>query len=211
MIRYIKADTIGDKTYLYRGVSNNKYQSNYSQKHHTRFTSRFYAYELFDGIQLFGNVAVYELNPSARIFDYEDCVEQFVEDYDLQEFEFPELFEIYKIHSLSELKEYGGDVTVDYHDLYHARQLVAIAYCEDNLSDQYDGILWYDSIDTPEYQTMIWNSGVVRRLSYQEAKSVLLQMEQIQKDMGITDTLYHKDEFDGKYNYGIAKKNQGNY
>ena len=211
MKRYIRADVLNNKTYLYRGVSNNKYQSNYSKKHPTQFTSRFYAYELFDNIMLFGNIAVYELSPSARIFDYGDSAEEFISDYDLAMVDIPELFDIYKIHSLSELEEYGGTIKFDYHDLYHARQLACISYCENNLSNQYDGITWYECCDTPEDQVMIWNNSVVRRLSYHEAKDVLLAMEQLQRDIGIEDSIYYKDEFDGKYYYNIAKKNQGNY
>lgn len=202
---YIKSDTIDNHTYIYRGQSNNNYQSNYSKKHPTRFNSRFYAYELFDGIQLFGNVAVYELLDSARILDYGDCVEQFIEDYELVDYEVPELFKIYNIRTLSELSEYGGETDSDYHDLYHARQLVAIAYLEDNLSSQYDGIYWYEYSDTPEDQLMIWNNGAIRRLPYDEAKQVLLSMEKIQRELGIEESLYFKDEYFGEYNYRIAR------
>jgi hypothetical protein len=69
----------------------------------------------------------------------------------------------------------------------------------------------YEWADEPNYQPMIWNNSVVRRLSYQEAKDVLLAMEQLHHDLGIEDSIYYKDEFDGKYQYNIAKKNQGNY
>ena len=210
MKRYIRAEIIDDKTYLFRGVSNNKYQSNYSRKANLRFKSRYYAYELFSDIVLFGNVAVYELLPTARIWDYDDSVEQFIEDYSLENYEVPELFQVYKVHTLSELAEYGGDKECDYHDLYHARQIVAMAYLEDEMSSQYDGILWYEWADEPNYQPMIWNNSVVRRLSYREAKEILLSLEQLHTDMGIEDSEYFKD-FDGKYKYNIAKKNQGNY
>ena len=211
MKRYIKAETLNDKTYLFRGVSNNKYQSNYSRKANLRFKSRYYAYELFENIMLFGNIAVYELSPSARLWDYEDSVEEFIDEYNLATYEVPELYQVYKINSLSELQEYGGDKKFDYHDLYHARQIVAMAYLEDNVANQYDGIVWYEWADEPNYQPMIWNNSVVRRLSYQEAKDVLLAMEQVHRDLGIEDSMYYKDEFDGKYYYNIAKKNQGNY
>lgn len=211
MKRYIKAETLNDKTYLFRGVSNNKYQSNYSRKANLRFKSRYYAYELFDGIQGFGNIAVYELLPSAQLWDYEEGVMQFIEDYDLTHYEVPELYQVYKIHTLSELDEFGGDKKFDYHDSYHAWQIVAMAYLEDNMTNQYDGIVWYEWADEPNYQPMIWNNSVVRRLSYQEAKDVLRAMEQVHHDLGIEDSIYYKDEFDGKYYYNIAKKNQGNY
>ena len=211
MKQYIKAEKLNNKTYLFRGVSNNKYQSNYSRKNNLRFTSRYYAYELYDGIQLFGNIAVYELSPSARLWDYEDGVMQFIEDYDLAHYEVPELYQVYKIHTLSELDEFGGDKEFDYHDSYHAWQIVATAYLEDNMSNQYDGIVWYEWADEPNYQPMIWNNSVVKRLSYQEAKEVLLAIEQLHHDLGLEDSPYYKDEFDGKYYYNIAKKNQGNY
>lgn len=211
MKRYIKAETLNDKIYLFRGVSSNKYQSNYSRKSNLRFKSRYYAYELFEGIQGFGNIAVYELEPSAKLWHYEDSVEEFIDEYNLATYEVPELYQVYKINSLSELQEYDGDKKFDYHDLYHARQIVAMAYLEDNMANQYDGIIWYEWADEPNYQPMIWNNSVVRRLSYQEAKEVLLAMEQLHHDLGIEDSMYYKDEFDGKYYYNIAKKNQGNY
>ena len=211
MKRYIRAESLNNKNYLFRGVSNNKYQSNYSRKANLRFKSRYYANELFDNIMLFGNVAVYELLPTARIWDYDDSVEQFIEDYSLENYEVPELYQVYKIRTLTELQEYGGDKKFDYHDLYHSRQLVAMAYLEDNMAGQYDGILWYEWNDEPNYQPMIWNNSVVRRLSYQEAKEVLLGIEQLQRDLGIEDSIYYKDDFDGKHYYNIAKKNQGNY
>ena len=211
MKRYIKAETLNDKTYLFRGVSSNKYQSNYSRKANLRFKSRYYAYELFEGIQGFGNIAVYELDPSAKLWHYEDSVEEFIDEYNLATYEVPELYQVYKINSLSELQDYDGDKKFDYHDLYHARQIVAMAYLEDNMANQYDGIVWYEWADEPNYQPMIWNNSVVRRLSYQEAKEILLAMEQLHRDLGIEDSVYYKDEFDGKYCYNIAKKNQGNY
>lgn len=211
MKKYIRADVLNNKTYLYRGVSNNRYQSNYSRKFNLRFKSRYYAYELFEGIQGFGNIAVYELEPSAKLWNYEDSVEEFIDEYNLATYEVPELYQVYKIKSLSELQEYNGDKKFDYHDLYHARQIVAMAYLEDNMATQYDGIIWYEWADEPNYQPMIWNNSIVRRLSYQEAKNVLLAMEQLQRDIGIEDSIYYKDEFDGKYYYNIAKKNQGNY
>lgn len=211
MKKYIRADALNNKTYLYRGVSNNKYQSNYSRKRKLRFKSRYYAYELFDDIPLYGNIAVYELSPSARIWDYDDSVEEFITDNDLVNYEVPELYQVYKIHALSELQEYGGDKKFDYHDLYHSRQIVAMAYLEDNMANQYDGIIWYEWADEPNYQPMIWNNSVVRRLSYKEAKEVLLAMEQWYNDEGYEGSMYQKDKFDGKYYYNIAKKNQGNY
>lgn len=103
MKRYIKAETLNDKTYLFRGVSNNKYQSNYSRKANLRFKSRYYAYELFENIMLFGNIAVYELSPSAKLWHYEDSVEEFINEYNLATYEVPELYQVYKINSLSEL------------------------------------------------------------------------------------------------------------
>lgn len=204
--RYVRSETLDDKTFLFRGQSNNSYQKNYSKKYPTRFNSRFYAYELYDGIQLFGNIAVYELLPSANIFDYGDSVEEFIDEYQLDTYEVAELYKIYRIHSLSESSEYGGDVSLDYHDLYHSRQLTAIAYLEDNLSSKYDGIGWYEAYDTPEEQVMIWNNDVLRRLNYSEAKQVLAQIENRHNELGITDSLYIKDPESGDYNYRLARR-----
>ena len=155
----IEEEVIDDKQYLFRGESNNDSQKNYSKKKKLRFKSRFYAYEIFDNIWMFGRVSVYELSPSAKIWEYGQDVETFIEEFELEEYEVPELFKVYKIHTLSEIDEYRGDVEFDYHDLYHARQLVTIAYLEDNYSNKYDGINWYESYDTPEEQIMIWNDN----------------------------------------------------
>lgn len=193
-------ELINDKEYLFRGESNNSTQKNYSKKKNLRFKSRFYAYEIFDNIFIFGYVSMFELLPSAKLWDYGDGVEQFIEDFNLESYNVPELFKVYKIHSLSELDEYGGNINFDYHDLYHARQLVAIAYLEDNYKGKYDGIIWYESYDTPETQAMIWNEDVVKKVPYKEARVILNQFEQELNDNGVTDTMYHKDDFgDRKY------------
>lgn len=198
MITLIEQDLDG-KVYLFRGESNNDVQSNYSYKHKTRFTSRFYSYEIYDGIYLFGNVVVYELLPKARLWDYDDEVESFISEYHLEDYPVPELKEIYGIDTLSECSEYGGTVNFDYHDLYHSRQIVAIAYLEDNMSNQYDGIIWYEYMDNPEYSLMIWNNDVVRRLSSIEAKEVVEELEK-----RYPDSLYAKDPEWDSYKYNLA-------
>ena len=193
-------EVIDNKQYLFRGESNNGFQKNYSKKKNLRFKSKFYAYEIFDSIWMFGRVSVYELSPSAKIWEYGQDVETFIEEFELEDYDIPELFKVYKIHTLSEIDEYGGDVKFDYHDLYHARQLVAIAYLENNYSNKYDGINWYESYDTPEEQIMIWNDSVVRKVPYKEAKELLARYAKWLEDNGVNDTMYHPDEFgDPKY------------
>ena len=135
---HIREEFLNGVDYLFRGESNNNYQQNYSKKVKLPFTSRFYAYEIFEGIPLFGNVAVYELSNSANMWNYDDSVESFIEEFDLLSYAVPELYKVYKITTLSELKEYGGTITFDYHDFYHAHQLVAIAYLENNYKTKYD-------------------------------------------------------------------------
>lgn len=197
---FLKEETINNKEYLFRGESNNVFQRNYSKKKKLRFNSRYYAYEIFDNIWMFGGVSVYELSPNAKIWEYDDEVESFIEEFGLEDYEVPELFKVYKIHTLSELEEYGGNKSFDYHDLYHARQLVSIAYLEDNYSNKYDGIKWYESYDTPEDQIMIWNNSVIKKVPYKEAKDLLAQFSKELDDLGITGTMYQNDDFgDPKY------------
>lgn len=211
MIKQLNEEYIEGKTYLFRGESDNRDQSNYSRKANLRFNSRFFSYEIYDGIYMFGNVAVYELLPSARIWQYEEEIEDFINEYDLADYEVPELSKAYRsstepMTKLSDCTEYGGDIELDYHDLYHAQQIVAMAYLEDEMSGQYDGIVWYQSSDTPEYQLMIWNKNAVRKLSYKEAKAVCKYMEE-----KYPDSAYAKDpdwaeiDSDLAYNYILKK------
>jgi len=39
------------------------------------FTSRYYSYEIFDGIYAFGDVVCYELLDDSKLFDYNDSTE----------------------------------------------------------------------------------------------------------------------------------------
>ena len=192
-------------TYLFRGESNNKYQSNYSKKVKLPFKSRFFSYEVFDDIFMFGNVVVYELLNDNRIWDYGDSVEEFIEEFNLVDYEFPELYKVYKIHSLSELQEYGGTVKCDYHDLYHARQLCAIAYLENNYSNKYDGIEFYESSDSPEVQLIIWNLNIVRRLSYSEAKQIIAKLrDHWENELDDYDSIYSLD-WSGKPKFNLHR------
>ena len=185
---------VNDKTYIFRGESNNNYQSNYSKKNRLPFESRFFAYDIFSEIVLFGDVVVYELLDDSKLWYYDDSVEEFIKDYDLENYEFPELYKVYKIHSLSELTEYGGDIKFDYHDLYHARQLCTISFLEQNYKNKYDGIVWYESWDEPETQLMIWNMNIVRKLRYAEAKQVMSDLKDLfENEYDDTDSMYSLD------------------
>lgn len=213
MIKALNEENIKGKTYLFRGESDNRDQSNYSRKAKLRFNSRFFAYEIYDGICLFGNVAVYELLPSAKIWYYGEEIGDFIEEYDLADYEVPELSLAYRdatepMTKLSDCTEYGGDIELNYHDLYHAQQIVAMAYLEDAMAGQYDGIEWYQSSDTPEYQLMIWNKNAVRKLSYKEAKQVVEYFAEL-----YPDSAYAKDpdwaELDSDFAYDyILKKSK---
>lgn len=88
---------------------------------------------MFEDIVLFGNVSVYELLDNSKLWDYDGIIEEF----DLINYKFPELYKVYKIHSLSELTEYGGTIKFNYHDLYHSRQLCVISYLEKNYANEY--------------------------------------------------------------------------
>ena len=154
---------------------------------------------------MFGNVVVYELLDDSHIWNYDDCVEEFVEEYDLIDYEFPELYKVYKIHSLSELTEYGGTKRFDYHDLYHARQLCAISYLENNYIDKYDGILFYESLDDPNEQLVIWNTNIVKRLSYQEAKHIINKIKSRYEDeFDDYDSIYSLD-WTGKPKFNLHR------
>ena len=196
---FITEEIIQGKQYLFRGESNNSYQRNYSKKNKLRFNSRFFGYELFDGIYKFGNVVMYELLPNSRIWDYDVTTQEFVEEFDLQDYKVDELYKIYKIHSLSELYECGGSIHFDLHDSYHAFQLVCIAFLEDNYKNQYDGIIWYEPFDTPETQYMIWNDKAIRKVPYKEAKYLLSEFEDELNSKGVTGTNYQPDEWGEKH------------
>lgn len=167
---------LNGKTYLFRGVSNNKYQSNYSNKVKTDLKSRFYAWEIFDGIYTFGDVQVFELLKDDNILNIDESipVEEFIEEYNLENYKSTWLKKIYGVDSLSEITDF------DYHDLYHARQLVATEYLETATS--YDGVCWYEPNDTPEEQVQIWNNSIVRKLPYEEAKQVVEKLAEINPD-----------------------------
>ena len=165
-MKILKEVMLDDKQYLFRGESNNSFQSNYSKKFKTNLKSRYYAWEPFDGIYTFGDVVIYELLDDSNLFDYDDSVEQFIEDNNLEDFDSVWLYKIYGVNNLSDPKVED----FDYHDLYHARQLVATDYLENNST--YDGIIWYEWGDTPESQVQIWNNKILRKLKYKEAKEV---------------------------------------
>ena len=161
-IKKLNEEYIDNKIYLFRGES----RSNYHNRAKTELNSRYYAYEVFDLIGVWGNVSIYELLDSSKIFEYEDSVEAFVEEYNLLDFKSNLLKKLYGVESLSELEE-----SRSYHDIYHARQIIATIYLE--TQTDYDGILWYEASDTPEYQYQIWNNNTVRKLPYKEAKEVV--------------------------------------
>lgn len=161
-IHLLKEEIIDNKTYLFRGES----KSNYHNRAKTTLNSRYYAFEAFDMIGIWGKVVIYELSNNANILEYEESVEDFVNEYDLTSVKSTLLKKLYGVNSLDELAEDRS-----YHDVYHARQIIATEYLE--TKTDYDGCIWYEWSDTPEYQIQIWNNSVVRKLSYKEARKVI--------------------------------------
>jgi len=193
----IKEELVDNKIYLFRGESRNSAQSNYHHKNRMPFKSRYYSYEIYDGIYAFGDVVCYELLDDSRLLDYDDSVEQFCEDYDLIDYESQYAQRAYGVSSLSRLKEYGGSIKVDYHDLYHIRQLIATEFLETKMANRYDGIVWYEWDDEPEYQVQIWNNNIVRKLTYPQAKRLIARMIELHPE--IADDLKYistGDDFD---------------
>lgn len=190
-MKFLTEEKLNGKTYLFRGESNDKYQSNYSHKFKTTLNSRYYAFEPFDGIYQFGYVVIYELLNSSNILDYDDSVEEFVDEYDLHDYKSVWLQKIYNVSTLEECKDF------DYHDWYHAYQIVATEYLESQTN--YDGIIWYESNDTPESQIQIWNKSIVKRLSPKKAKEVLAKLAELYPDYyKVSD--YAGDFWERKYN-----------
>lgn len=163
---------VDGKTYLFRGESRN----NYHNRAKTGLNSRYYAYEIFDLISAWGDVVIYELLPSANIFEWGESVEDFIEEYNLQDIKSPILKKLYGVDSISEIEEGRS-----YHDLYHSWQIIATIYLE--TQTDYDGIVWYEWSDTPEYQVQIWNNSKVRRLPYGEAKKLVDKLAEMNPDM----------------------------
>lgn len=192
-MKIIKEEVVDNKTYLFRGESRRDFQKNYHHRNKMPFTSRYYAFEIYEDIYMFGDVVCYELLDDKKLFDYDDSVEQFCEDYDLIDYESQYTKKAYGVSSLSELKEYGGDKTVDYHDLYHVRQLIATEYLETHLKNKYDGIIWYEWDDTPEQQVQIWNNDIVRKLTHAQAKKLIARMVELNPERA-DDLIYDNPE-----------------
>lgn len=170
------------------------------------FTSRYYSYEIFDGIYAFGDVVCYELLDDSKLFDYNDSTEQFCEDYDLIDFQSQYAKKAYGISSLSELEEYGGSKKCDYHDLYHIRQLICTEYLETEMKNQYDGIIWYEWDDNPELQVQIWNNDILRKLTYGQAKKLIARI--IEQSPDRAEELRYMssgDEFDYDSNFTLKR------
>lgn len=190
-IKRLNEERIDGKQYLFRGESRN----NYRNKAKTELNSRYFAYEVFEGIGVWGRVAVYELLDDSNILDYDDSVEEFVEEYNLLDVKSPLLKKLYGVESLSEL-----DDGRDYHDIYHARQIIATEYLEKQTN--YDGCVWYEWSDTPEYQVQIWNMNIVRRLPYKEAKEVINKLAETAPDRYSDEV---RNDFWSKYNYELKR------
>ena len=180
--KILKEERLNGKEYIFRGVSRPEStdQSNYSRKFKTDLSSRYYSYEIFEGIYTFGDVQVFELLDDSNIWHYEDSVEEFISEYDLEDYESKWLYSIYKIHTLAEAEGF------DYHDLYHSQQLVATEYLETHTN--YDGIEWYEAMDTPEIQLQIWNNKIVKKLTTSQARKVIEQLA-----AEYPDSIYTKD------------------
>ena len=195
MIFNISEEFINNKTYIFRGVSTkNSGTSNYSKKFKTDLNSRFYSWEIFDGQYLFGDIQVFELLDDTNILNLGTSipVEEFIEEYNLNDYESAWLYKIYGIKTLNESSKLK-----DYHDLYHAQQLVATDYLENNTD--YDGVCWYEPNDTPEEQIQIWNNNIIRRLSYKEAKQVIEQLKNTNPDM------YDNSDYWGPVQYNLYR------
>ena len=186
---------LNNKTYIFRGKSTRSTGTkNYSQKIETDLKSRFYSWEIFEGQYMFGNIQVFELLKEDNILNLDESipVEEFIEENNLENYNSKWLYKIYGIENLK--KE---DELKDYHDLYHARQLVATEYLETNTN--YDGVCWYEANDTPEEQIQIWNDSIVRRLPYKEAKQVIEELKIINPDV------YDNSDYWGKVQYKLYR------
>ena len=181
--QFLKEEIIDNKTYLFRGES----KSNYHNRAKTTLNSRYYAFEAFDTIGIWGKVVIYELLNNANILEYEESVEDFVNEYDLTSVKSTLLKKLYGVNSLGELTDDRS-----YHDVYHARQIIATEYLE--TKTDYDGCIWYEWSDTPEYQIQIWNNSVVRKLPYKEAREVIDKLGEMYPD------IYAKEDIEDFWN-----------
>lgn len=181
--QFLKEEIIDNKTYLFRGES----KSNYHNRAKTTLNSRYYAFEAFDTIGIWGKVVIYELLNNANILEYEESVEDFVNEYDLTSVKSTLLKKLYGVNSLDELTDDRS-----YHDIYHARQIIATEYLE--TKTDYDGCIWYEWSDTPEYQIQIWNNSVVRKLPYKEAREVIDKLGEMYPD------IYAKEDIEDFWN-----------
>lgn len=186
----LNEEQVFGKTFLFRGESKN----NYHNKANTGQNSRYFAYEIYDGIYSFGSVAIYELLDSSNIFEYEESVLDFVEEFDLLDRKCPILKKLYGINTLRDLDTEAKD----YHDVYHSRQIVATDYLENDTN--YDGIIWYEEWDTPEYQLQIWNPNILRKVPYKEAKEIIAELKNINPDM------YDNSDPWGRVQYELKKR-----
>ena len=97
--QFLKEEIIDNRTYLFRGES----KSNYHNRAKTTLNSRYYAFEAFDMIGIWGKVVIYELSNNANILEYEESVEDFVNEYDLTSVKSTLLKKLYGVNSLDEL------------------------------------------------------------------------------------------------------------
>lgn len=185
-IRKLNEEYVDGKTYLFRGES----KDNYHNRARTGLNSRYYAYEVFDLIGVWGKVAIYELLDDSNILNYDECVEDFVNEYNLLDMRSDILKKLYGVYSLNELEEDRS-----YHDIYHARQIIATIYLE--TQTDYDGCIWYEWSDTPEYQVQIWNNDIIRRVPYKEAKYVIAELAKQSPDLYGDEVI--KDEWNRRY------------
>jgi len=174
------------KTYLFRGESRN----NYHNMNKLDQASRFFAYELFDGIQDFGAVAVYELLDSSKILNYNDDIDSFIEEYSLRDEPSAILKKLYKVNTIAEMEDKAPAYADDEYttNLFHAKQLVATTYLENN--SNYDGIVWYEPYDEPQIQIQIWNFNILRRLSYKEAKALFAELSKTSSNYDLEHAWY---------------------
>lgn len=191
----IVEEFLDNKVYIFRAVATKNSESiNYSQRVKTDLKSRFYSWEIFQHQFMFGDIQVFELLKQDNILnlDSSEPVAEFLEEYDLEDYKSIWLKKIYGIDSLQE-----ADKLKDYHDLYHAQQIVATDYLENHTN--YDGVCWYEPWDEPEEQIQIWNNSIIRRLPYREAKQVIEKLKVLNPDV------YDNSDYWGPVQYNLYK------
>lgn len=175
------------KMYIFRGVSD----ANYSQQNEVALKSRFFSYEISEYLSKFGNIQVYEVLDSSKIFDYDDSVYEFCEEYDLMDVRSRILRQLYGVDTL---RETDG---MSLHDEYHSYQIVATEYLESHTA--YSGIIWYEWVDDLEYQIQIWDMSILRKLSRAQAEKLISRLAEAYPDSAYSNADHENLWTEGDY------------